>query len=98
MKVSGIMKQPVITVHEDATLEEVARTMLDHHVWGVPVVNDDGEITGIITKADFAAKEAGVPFSKFRAPQLFGKWIGGEQIEKLYQAARVLKASDVTTS
>jgi CBS domain-containing protein len=98
MKVCEIMKQPVVMVREDATLEEVARTMLDHQVWGVPVVNDGGEITGIITEADFAVKEQDVPFSRFRAPQLFGKWIGGEQIEKFYQAARVLKARDVMSS
>jgi CBS domain-containing protein len=98
MKVSEIMKQPVVTAHEDATLEEVAQTMLDHRVWGLPVVNDHGEMTGIITEADFAVKEAGVPFSRFRAPQLFGNWIGREQIEKLYNAARSLKARDVMSS
>ena len=95
MKVSEIMKQPVVTVHEDATLEEVAQTMLNHHVWGVPVVNERGEITGLITDADFAVKEEGFPFSRFRAPQLFGKWISKEHIEKLYEAARDMKARDI---
>lgn len=95
MKVGDIMKRPVVTVHENATLEEVARTMLDHRVWGLPVVNDHGEMTGILTESDFAVKEAGVPFSSIRAPQLFGSWIGKEKIEKLYEAARTLKAIDV---
>lgn len=65
--------QPVITVYEDAKLAGVAQTMLDHHVWRGAVINDLGEITGIVTEAGFAIKEAGVPFSTFRAPQLFGK-------------------------
>jgi CBS domain-containing protein len=95
MKVGDIMKQPVVTVREDATLEEVAQTMLDHRVWGLPVVNDRGEMTGILTESDFVAKEVGVPFSRIRAPQLFGNWIGKEEIEKLYEAARTLKAIDV---
>ncbi|MEP7341665.1 MAG: CBS domain-containing protein [Acidobacteriota bacterium] len=98
MKVHEIMKQPVITVHEDATLSEVAQTMLDHHVWGVPVINDRGEITGIVTEADFAVKEAGMPFSTFRAPQLFGKWMDKGKIEKLYEAARTMKAKEVMSS
>ncbi len=32
-----IMAQPVIVMQEDATLEAVARTMLDHHFGCVPV-------------------------------------------------------------
>jgi acetoin utilization protein AcuB len=59
MKVRDIMKQPVVTVREDATLEEVAQAMLDHHNYGLPVVDDSGQVTGIITEADFAAKAAG---------------------------------------
>ena len=95
MKVREIMKHPVVTVHEDATLEAVAQTMLEHRVWGVPVINDGGEIAGLITDADFAVKEAGFPFTRFRAPQLFGKWIDKGHIEKFYEAARTLKASDI---
>lgn len=98
MRVGEIMNQSVLTVHEDATLEEIAQIMLDHHVWGLPVVNDLGEMTGIITDADFAVKEARIPFSRIRAPQLFGNWIGKEQIEKLYESARTLKARDVMSS
>lgn len=78
MKVKEIMKQPVVTVHENATLDEVAQTMLDHQVWGIPVINDRGEIGGIITEADFSVKEAGVPFTRIRVPQLFGNWVGRE--------------------
>ena len=38
MQISACMTQPVVTVHEDTTLEEVARTMLEQHIGGVPVV------------------------------------------------------------
>lgn len=98
MKVREIMKQPVVTVREDATLAEVAQTMLDHHVWGVPVVDERGEICGIITEADFSVKEAGIPFTRLRAPQLFGHWVDRDHIERLYQAARTMKAQEVMAS
>jgi CBS domain-containing protein len=98
MRVDEIMNHSVVTIHEDATLEEVAQIMLDHHVWGLPVINDRGEMTGIITDSDFAVKESRIPFSRIRARQLFGDWIGKEQIEKLYESARTLKARDVMSS
>jgi CBS-domain-containing membrane protein len=75
MKIKEFMSQPVTVVGEGATLEEIARTMLGQNIGCVPVVDARGKISGIITQSDFAAKERGVPFSTFRAPQLFGQWV-----------------------
>jgi CBS domain len=69
MQIREFMTQPVVTVYEDISLEEVARTMLEHHIGGVPVVNAQGKLSGIITVSDFAAKEQGFSFSTFRAPR-----------------------------
>lgn len=66
MKVSEIMSHPVITVREDATLEEVARIMLDHRFGSVPVVNEPGTMIGIITESDFAAKAKEFPLPLLR--------------------------------
>lgn len=95
MKVKQMMSQPAVVVAEDATLEEVARTMLDHHVGCVPVVDRQGKMVGIITESDFAAKEKGLPFSTFRAPQLLGQWIGSDSVERIYEAARRMKAREI---
>lgn len=95
MKVKQMMSQPAVVVTEAATLEEVARTMLDHHVGCVPVVDRQGKMVGIITESDFAAKEKGLPFSTFRAPQLLGQWIGSDSVERIYEAARRMKAREI---
>jgi len=95
MQIRAFMTQPVVTVYEDASLEEVARTMLEHHIGGVPVVNAQGQISGIITVSDFAAKEQGIPFSTFRAPQVFGHWLGGEPLEQIYAMARQMTVRDI---
>lgn len=94
MKVAEIMSSPVITVREKATLEEVAQTMLKHKFGCVPVVNDRGELTGIISESDFAAKGRGIPFTTFHAPQVFGQWLGKSGVEQLYEAARTTLAAD----
>lgn len=97
MQARDIMTQPVITAQEDTTLEQIARTMVEHRIGSVPIVDRDGRICGIVTESDFTEKERYVPFSTFRAPQLFGDWFSQEGVEKVYRAARQIAARDVMT-
>jgi len=92
------MSEPAITVNESASLAEIADLMLKEGIGCVPVVNNQGLISGIITESDFAAKEKGVPFSTFRAPQIFGQWMGKSGVEQMYQAAREMKAEEIMKS
>ena len=95
MKVKELMSQPIQVVPENVTLETVARTMLAHHIGCVPVVDVQGKLTGIITESDFAAKEKGIPFSTFRAPQVLGQWLDQNGVARIYQASRTLQAHEI---
>jgi CBS domain-containing protein len=53
------MTTEVVTVTPGMSLKEAARTMTDLGVSGLPVLDDQGRIVGIITEADFLAREAG---------------------------------------
>lgn len=59
MRVLDIMTTEVVTVTPGMSLKEAARTMTDVGVSGLPVLDEDGRIIGIITEADFLAREAG---------------------------------------
>jgi CBS domain-containing protein len=48
------MSQPVVTVPEDAPLDDVVATMEKHQIRRVPVVDEDGCCAGIISQADVA--------------------------------------------
>jgi CBS domain-containing protein len=98
MEVRTIMMRPVVVVREDTTLEEMARMMLERHIGCVPVVNDRGEICGIVTESDFTAKQRGIPFSTFRAPQILGQWMPKQGIERIYEAARTMTAREIMTA
>jgi CBS domain-containing protein len=98
MRAQEIMTQPVVTVTEDATLEEVARVMLRHRIGGVPVVDARGRLRGIITESDFAGKEEHFPFSTFRWAEVLGRWLPQEGIEQIYQAARATPAKRIMTT
>ncbi len=47
-----LMTSPVLSVRSSATLTEVATLMIDRRVNPVPVVNDDLEIIGLVSRAD----------------------------------------------
>jgi CBS domain-containing membrane protein len=48
-----IMTREVVTVSEESPLAEVAAAMGDHGISGVPVIDRDGRVTGIISEKDF---------------------------------------------
>lgn len=51
-KTSQIMTKKVYTVNEDAEANEVAQLMNRRKINRVPVVNSEGKLVGIITRAD----------------------------------------------
>ncbi len=52
LKVEKIMTPDPVTIHEDATIGEAARVMLENRVSGLPVVDNTGKLVGIITESD----------------------------------------------
>ena len=63
MNARDIMSKPVVSVHPDTPLREIARLMLDKGITAVPVVDDNGAPIGIVSEGDLirperAAREA----------------------------------------
>lgn len=52
LTVAEIMARPVVTAAENEYLEDAALRMLEHRVGGLPVLNDAGKLTGVITTRD----------------------------------------------
>lgn len=50
--VGEVMSSPVVTITPDATLSEAARVMSHRKVKRLPVVDEDGALIGIISRAD----------------------------------------------
>jgi CBS domain-containing protein len=60
MKARDVMVSPVITVSQSCTVREAARTFVEHRISGAPVVNEHGEIVGIVSESDLMHRsEAG---------------------------------------
>jgi CBS domain-containing protein len=95
MNARDIMSHPVFTVGVESTLEEVANLLLAHRVGCAPVVDAEGKLVGMITETEFMAEGAYVPFSAYQYPKLFGEWLTRDNLEKLYETGRTIKASQV---
>lgn len=52
MKAIDLMTPRVITIGPDATVADAARTMLENHISGLPVVDGSGKVVGIISEGD----------------------------------------------
>ena len=52
MKARDVMTSPVITVKPTASVKDVARLFLERRISGVPVVDDQGKLVGIVSEGD----------------------------------------------
>jgi len=52
MKAADVMVSNVITVGINASIGEVAAVLLNNHISGAPVVNEKGELVGIVSEGD----------------------------------------------
>jgi CBS domain-containing protein len=52
MKAADVMVSNVITVGVNASIGEVAGTLLNNHISGAPVVDEKGELAGIVSEGD----------------------------------------------
>ncbi|MBU1348999.1 CBS domain-containing protein [Patescibacteria group bacterium] len=52
MKVRDVMEHHVVTVRPDDTYEDVAKLLNEHQVSGVPVVDAEGRLAGMVSEKD----------------------------------------------
>ena len=95
MRAHQIMTRTVITVTPDATILEAANLMLKWHVSGLPVVDKDGKLVGIVSEGDFIRR------SEIGTQRKRGRWlkfllgVGEAATEYVHEHGR--KISEVMT-
>jgi CBS domain-containing protein len=53
MKAEDVMTRAVISIDPDATVLQAARKMLQHHISGLPVIDRNGKLVGVLSEGDF---------------------------------------------
>ncbi|PKO17802.1 MAG: histidine kinase [Chloroflexi bacterium HGW-Chloroflexi-10] len=51
--IKNIMSSPVVTVKQNSSIEDCALLMKEKHIHHLPVINDHGEVVGMISASDF---------------------------------------------
>ncbi len=95
MIAAEIMTRDVKTVSPDATIDEAVGVLLAIHVSGLPVVDGEGKLVGIVSESDFLHR-AEIGTAKRRA-----RWIefllGPGEIAQSYVLSHSRKVADVMT-
>jgi CBS domain-containing protein len=58
MKIKEIMIKDVVTVNPQTPVSEVAKMLFEKRFHGIPVVDDEKKLLGIITEGDFFVKDS----------------------------------------
>lgn len=53
MRAHHVMTKDVVAVTPHTTIEEAARIMLQMHISGLPVIDDAGNLVGVVSESDF---------------------------------------------
>ncbi|WP_042267026.1 CBS domain-containing protein [Paraburkholderia heleia] len=97
MQASNIMTTDVITVRPNTSIFEAATLLTEHHISGIPVVDDGGAVVGILSESDLLHRvETGTG-----KPQRswFGEFLHStRKLAGEYLKENAVKVGDVMTS
>lgn len=95
MKTSEIMTEAVVSVTPETSIAEAARLMLQHHISGLPVVDQDGAVVGMLTEGDLLRRaETGTAPHHPRWLELL---LGSGRLAKEYTRTHARRVGEVMT-
>ena len=99
LKAKDIMTHEVISVSPDTEIVAAARILLQNRINGIPVVQDDGRLVGILCQSDLIAQQKKLPL-----PSLFTFLDGvialrsSRQVEKEAQKIAAITVAQAMTA
>jgi CBS domain-containing protein len=96
MQVKDVMTRNVIWVGPDESIMKAARLMLQNRISGLPVIDKDGELMGIVTEGDFLRR--GELGTQRRRPKWLEFIVGPGRLADEYVHAAGRKVDEVMTT
>jgi CBS domain-containing protein len=95
MKVSDVMTSPVLTIEAESPLLQAVQIMLARNISGLPVVDKQGKLVGMVTEGDLLRRaETG---TQRRRPRWLEYLIGPGRLADEYTRSHGRKVNDVMT-
>jgi CBS domain-containing protein len=96
MKAKDVMTSPVISVEPDASIWEAVGIMLQRRISGVPVIDKDGRLVGMVSEGDFLRRaETG---TQWHRPRWLEFLLGPGRLADEYTRSHGRKVQDIMTS
>jgi CBS domain-containing protein len=96
VKAKDVMTSPVVSVEADSTTLQAVRIMLQRRISGLPVVDKEGYLVGIVTEGDFLRRaETG---TERRRPRWLEFLVGPGQLADEYTRSHARKVGEVMTA
>ena len=96
--VRDIMTTELITVPPDMDIVTAAKTLLENRINGVPVMDADGRLLGILCQSDLIAQQKKLPIPTiFTFLDSIIQLTSSKKIEKQVQKIAALKVADAMT-
>ena len=100
MRVEELMTKEVAAVPTDRPLKEVAALLAELRISGVPVVDDERHVLGVVSEADILTRERGAGRARYDLFAWLSEWEGAELESKLgaKTAGEAMSSPPVTVS
>jgi CBS domain-containing protein len=95
VKVKDLMSAPVITVKADTPLKEIIHLLSAHDISGVPVVDADEKVMGMISWPELFPQVKTITRPEIRVPVLFREIVDLKYTLDSYKASAHLTARDI---
>ena len=57
MKIGGLMTDDVVSAVPATSFKEVAKLLAEHDISGVPVMDEDDHVVGVVSESDLLARD-----------------------------------------
>ena len=95
MKVRDIMTRKVLSIEPDASIFQAVHSMLQNKISGLPVVNNDGDLVGVVTEGDFLRRAETT--TERKRPRWLAFLVGPGKLADEYVRTHARKIADVMT-
>ncbi len=98
LKVSEIMKSDVVTVTPETSVRDLAEILATHKISGVPVVDSEYRVIGMVSEADVILQDADLHFPYYINFLDSIIYLGSiRNFEERFRKAFAVKVSDIMT-
>src|SRR6202142_798302 len=95
MKAEDVMTREGISIDPDSTVLQAARLMLQHHISGLPVIDKEANLVGVLSEGDFLRRR------ETKTEKRRSRWLeflmGPGRIAAEYSHSHGSKVSEVMT-